>query len=104
VPDPDHGILELGEDAAERGMRAIAPGRKRCLLVGSEAGGTAAALRGDDQDGSAAPMVVGRMGAHPGSGFRRGRFRHAPDDQPVRAVPNGGAPGLQPAPQAVRRM
>ena len=36
-----HGILELDNDVAERGMRAIALGRKNYLFVGSEAGGKA---------------------------------------------------------------
>ena len=40
----DNGILELDNNAAERGMRAIALGRKNHLLVGSEAGGKAAAI------------------------------------------------------------
>ncbi len=39
-----HGILELDNNAAERGMRAIALGRKNCLFVGSEAGGKATAI------------------------------------------------------------
>ena len=39
-----HGILELDNNAAERGMRAIAIGRKNYLFVGSEAGGKAAAI------------------------------------------------------------
>jgi hypothetical protein len=39
-----HGILELDNNAAERGMRAIALGRKDYLFVGSEAGGKAAAI------------------------------------------------------------
>ena len=38
------GILELDNNAAERGMRAIALGRKNYLFVGSEAGGKAAAI------------------------------------------------------------
>jgi hypothetical protein len=36
--------LELDNNAAERGMRAIALGRKNYLFVGSEAGGKAAAI------------------------------------------------------------
>jgi len=40
----DYGILELDNNAAERGMRAIALGRKNYLFVGSEAGGKAAAI------------------------------------------------------------
>jgi transposase len=40
----DHGILELDNNAAERGMRAVALGRKNYLFVGSEAGGKAAAI------------------------------------------------------------
>ncbi len=43
-PYLDHGILELDNNAAERGMRAIALGRKNYLFVGSEAGGKAAAI------------------------------------------------------------
>jgi transposase len=39
-----NGILELDNNAAERGMRAIALGRKNYLFVGSEAGGRAAAI------------------------------------------------------------
>jgi len=35
------GLLELDNNAAERGMRAIALGRKNYLFVGSEAGGLA---------------------------------------------------------------
>ena len=41
-PYLEHGILELDNNAAERGMRAIALGRKNVLFVGSEAGGRAA--------------------------------------------------------------
>jgi len=40
-PYLDHGILQLHNNAAERGMRAIALGRKNDLFVGSEAGGKA---------------------------------------------------------------
>lgn len=43
-PYLDHGILELDNNTAERGMRAIALGRKNYLFVGSEAGGNAAAI------------------------------------------------------------
>ena len=39
-----HGILELDNNTAERGMRAIALGRKNYLFVGSETGGKAAAI------------------------------------------------------------
>ncbi|XDA97958.1 IS66 family transposase [Sulfitobacter sp. LCG007] len=39
-----HGILELDNNAAERGMRAIALGRKNYFFVGSEAGGKAGAI------------------------------------------------------------
>ena len=39
-----HGSLELDNNAAERGRRAIALGRKNYLFVGSEAGGKAAAI------------------------------------------------------------
>jgi len=42
-PYLDHGILEFDNNAAERGIRAIALGRKNYLFVGSEAGGKAAA-------------------------------------------------------------
>ena len=40
----DNSILELDNNAAKRGMRAIALGRKNYLFVGSEAGGKAAAI------------------------------------------------------------
>ena len=43
-PYLDNGILELDNNAAERGMRAVALGRKNYLFVGSEAGGKAAAI------------------------------------------------------------
>ena len=43
-PYLDHGILELDNNAAERGMRAVALGRKNYLFVGSEAGSMAAAI------------------------------------------------------------
>lgn len=43
-PYLDHGILELDNTAAERGMRAIALGRKKYLFVGSETEGRAAAI------------------------------------------------------------
>ena len=43
-PYLENGILELDDNAAERGMRAIALGRKNYLFVGSEAGGKAAAI------------------------------------------------------------
>jgi hypothetical protein len=43
-PYLDHGILELDNNAAERGMRAVALVRKKSLFVGSEAGGKAAAI------------------------------------------------------------
>lgn len=43
-PYLDHGILELDNNPAERGMRAIALGRENYLFVGSEAGGKAAAI------------------------------------------------------------
>jgi transposase len=39
-----NGALELDNNVAERGMRAIALGRKNYLFVGSEAGGKAAAI------------------------------------------------------------
>ena len=42
--DLDHGILELDNNAAERGMRAIALGRKNYLFIGSKAGGKASAI------------------------------------------------------------
>ena len=44
MPYLEHGILELDNNTAERGMRAIALGRKNYLFVGSEAGGKAAAI------------------------------------------------------------
>ena len=40
----DHGILELDDNAAGRGMRAIALGRKNYRFVGSEAGGKTPAI------------------------------------------------------------
>jgi transposase len=40
----EHGILELDNNAAERGMRSVAPSRKSYFFVGSEAGGKAAAI------------------------------------------------------------
>ena len=43
-PYLNNGILELDNNAAERGMRAVALGRKNYLFVGSEAGGKAAAI------------------------------------------------------------
>ena len=43
-PYLDYGTLELDNNTAERGMRAIALGRKNYLFVGSEAGGKAAAI------------------------------------------------------------
>lgn len=43
-PYLDNGNLELDNNAAEHGMRAIALGRKNYLFVGSEAGGKAAAI------------------------------------------------------------
>jgi transposase len=43
-PYLEHGILELDNNAAERGMRAVALGRNNYLFVGSEAGGKAAAI------------------------------------------------------------
>lgn len=43
-PYLDHGILKLDNNAAERGMRAVALGRKNYLFSGSEAGGKAAAI------------------------------------------------------------
>ena len=39
-----HEILELDNNTAKRGMRAVALGRKTSLFVGSEAGGKAAAI------------------------------------------------------------
>jgi hypothetical protein len=42
-PYLDNGILELDNNAAECGMRAVALGRKNYLFVGSETGGKAAA-------------------------------------------------------------
>ena len=43
-PYLDNGILELDNNAAERGMRAVALGRKNYLFVGSEGGGKATAI------------------------------------------------------------
>ena len=43
-PYLDHGILELDNNAAKRGMRAIALGRKNYSFVGSEVGGKSAAI------------------------------------------------------------
>ncbi len=43
-PYLDNGMLELDNNVAERGMRAIALGRKNYLFVGSDAGGKAAAI------------------------------------------------------------
>ena len=43
-PYLDHGILEIDNNAAERGMRAIAIGRKNWLFAGSERGGRSAAI------------------------------------------------------------
>jgi len=43
-PYLDNGILELDNNATERGMSAIALGRKNYLFVGFEAGGKAAAI------------------------------------------------------------
>ncbi len=78
-----HGILELDNNAAERGMRAIALGRKNYLFVGSEAGGKAAAiaytlietakLNGVDP----ASLARRHPGPHPGLQDHQGR-RAAP--------------------------
>ena len=43
-PYLEHGVLELDDNAAERAMRAIVPGRKNYLFVGSASGGKAAAI------------------------------------------------------------
>ena len=43
-PYLEHGILEIDNNTAERGMRAIALGRKNYLFLGSETGGRAAAI------------------------------------------------------------
>ncbi len=43
-PYLEHGMLELDNNAAERGMRSVALGRKNYLFVGSKAGGKAAAI------------------------------------------------------------
>ena len=43
-PYLDHGFLELDNNTAERGMRAIAIGRKDWLFAGSERGGRSAAI------------------------------------------------------------
>jgi len=42
-PYLDHGILELGNNTAERAMRSVAVGRKNCLFVGLQTGSRAAA-------------------------------------------------------------
>ena len=42
-PYLDDGRLELDNNAAERGMRGVAVGRKNGLIAGSEGGGKAAA-------------------------------------------------------------
>ena len=39
----DHGIPEINNTAADRAMRAVAPGRKNHLFVGSQTGGKSAA-------------------------------------------------------------
>ena len=43
-PYLDHGFLELDNNTAERSMRPIALGRKNYLFMGSENGGTSAAI------------------------------------------------------------
>jgi transposase len=43
-PYLDHGILEIDNNTAERGMRGIAIGRKNWLFAGSERGGRSAAI------------------------------------------------------------
>ncbi len=43
-PFLDHGFLEIDNNTAERGMRAIAIGRKNWLFAGSERGGRSAAI------------------------------------------------------------
>jgi transposase len=43
-PYLDHGFLELDNNTAERGMRAIAIGRKNWLFAGSARGGRSAAI------------------------------------------------------------
>ena len=43
-PYLDHGVLEIDNNTAERGMRAIAIGRKNWLFAGSERGGRSAAI------------------------------------------------------------
>ena len=43
-PYLEHGLLEIDNNTAERGMRAVALGRKNYLFVGSKAGGKAAAI------------------------------------------------------------
>ena len=43
-PYLDHGLLEIDNNTAERGMRAIAIGRKNWLFAGSERGGRSAAI------------------------------------------------------------
>ena len=43
-PYLDHGLLAIDNNTAERGMRAIAIGRKNWLFAGSERGGRSAAI------------------------------------------------------------
>lgn len=43
-PNPGNGIVDHNDNAAERGRRAVAPGRVNYLFVGSAAGGKVAAI------------------------------------------------------------
>ena len=43
-PYLDNGFLEIDNNTAERAVRPIAVGRKNYLFMGSEAGGTSAAI------------------------------------------------------------
>ena len=69
-----HGILELDNNTAERGMRAIALGRKNYLFCGADAGGERAAaiysLIGTAKLNGLNPEaylrdVIGRIADHP---------------------------------------
>ena len=39
----DHELIEIDSDSAERAPRVVVPGREKCLLTGSDAGGDRAA-------------------------------------------------------------
>jgi hypothetical protein len=61
----DHGIPELDDNAAERGMRAGTPDPKDYLTVGSEAGNKAAVIAHTPQDRAAHGRVRLGNGAAP---------------------------------------